>query len=305
MNRKLNITVMLGGPSAEREVSLRSGAGVVRALRSLGHSVIEIDPKTPDWVLPPDTDVVCLAPLHGTYGEDGQVQRQLEKLGVIYTGCDAKSSRIAFDKVLTKRLCVEAGVPTAIFLVVESEEAAFPNDLQLPLVVKPVRQGSSVGLRFVERAADWQGAVAEALKFDSEVLVEEKIIGRETTVGILDAKPLPIVEVRPRTGAYDYRNKYTAGCTEYFCPADFDPATTMRIQAAALGAFHAIGGRDYARVDVMVRADGSPVVLEVNTLPGMTETSLLPKAAAAAGLSYAELCQRMIDLALERETALV
>ena len=138
------------------------------------------------------------------------------------------------------------------------------------------------------------------MNYDSEVLVEEKIAGREATVGILDGESLPIVEVRPKTGAYDYRNKYTPGCTEYFCPADFDFATTRKIQAAALGAFHAIGGRDYARVDVMVRADGSPVVLEVNTLPGMTETSLLPKAAAAAGWNYAELCQRMVDLALRR-----
>jgi D-alanine-D-alanine ligase len=308
MFQRLKIVVMLGGPSAEREVSLRSGAGVVKALRSLGHTVVEIDPKTPDWVLPPDTDVVCLAPLHGTYGEDGTVQRQLEILGAIYTGCDSEASRIAFDKVLTKKLCVEAGVPTAKYLVVKSEKAALPKDLRLPLVVKPVRQGSSVGLQFVERAADWQGALVEALKFDSEVLVEEKIIGRETTVGILDGAALPIVEVRPKAGAYDYRNKYTAGNTEYFCPANFDAATTKRIQAAALGAFHVIGGRDYARVDVMVCEVGQagclchyePVVLEVNTLPGMTETSLLPKAAAAAGLNYAELCQRMIDLALRR-----
>ena len=304
MAEKLNITVLLGGPSSEREVSLRSGAAVAKALRSLGHKVCEMDPKDGKFALPEETNAVFLA-LHGTFGEDGEVQKLLDGLGATYTGCDAKSSRIAFDKVLTKRLCVEAGVPTAKFLVVESETAPFPKDLPLPLVVKPVRQGSSVGLQFVERAADWPGALAEALKFDTEVLVEEKIIGRETTVGILDAKPLPIVEVRPRTGAYDYRNKYTAGCTDYFCPADFGRATTRRIQAAALGAFHSIGGRDYARVDVMVRADGSPVVLEVNTLPGMTETSLLPKAAAAAGLSYAELCQRMIDLALERETALV
>ena len=267
--------------------------------------MVEVDPKTPDWILPPDTDVVCLAPLHGTYGEDGTVQRQLEILGVVYTGCDSEASRIAFDKVLTKKLCIEAGVPTAKYLVVESEKAALPKDLQLPLVVKPVRQGSSVGLQFVEQIGDWQNALAEALKFDSEVLVEEKIIGRETTVGILDSEALPIVEVRPKAGSYDYRNKYTTGRTDYFCPADFDSATTKRIQAAALGAFKAIGGRDYARVDVMVRADGSPVVLEVNTLPGMTETSLLPKAAAAAGLNYAELCQRMIDLALEREIVLV
>jgi len=157
-----------------------------------------------------------------------------------------------------------------------------------------------VGLQFVERVAEWPNALAEALKFDSEVMVEEKIIGRETTVAILDDKPLPVVEVRPKIGSYDYRNKYTAGCTEYFCPADFDAAATKRIQDAALGAFRAVGGRDYARVDVMVRADGSPVVLEVNTQPGMTETSLLPKAAAAAGISYEQLCQRMIDLALER-----
>jgi len=301
VREKLKIVVMLGGPSAEREVSLRSGAGVVKALRSLGHTVVELDPKTPDWILPPDTKVVCLAPLHGTYGEDGTVQRQLAQLDVLYTGCDSEASRIAFDKVLTKQKCIEAGVPTAKFVVVNSEKTPLPKDLQLPLVVKPVRQGSSVGLQFVERAEDWQNALVEALKFDSEVLVEEKIAGRETTVGILDGKALPIVEVRPKAGAYDYKNKYTVGNTEYFCPAEFDAATTQRIQVAALGAFHAIGGRDYARVDVMVSADGLPVVLEVNTLPGMTETSLLPKAAAAAGISYEELCQRMIDLALKRK----
>jgi D-alanine-D-alanine ligase len=300
MTKPLTITVMLGGPSAEREVSLRSGAGVVKALRSLGHTVFEIDPKTSDWILPPDTDVVCLAPLHGTYGEDGTVQRQLEKLGVLYTGCDAESSRIAFDKVLTKQKCIEAGVPTARFVVMDSPKTSWPMGWNPPVVLKPVRQGSSVGLQFVERVEEWSRALAEAMRFDSEVLVEEKIVGRETTVGILNGQALPIVEVRPKAGAYDYRNKYTAGNTEYFCPADFDSVTTKKIQAAALGAFHAIGGRDYARVDVMVCADGSPVVLEVNTLPGMTETSLLPKAAAAAGLSYAELCQRMIDLALKR-----
>jgi D-alanine-D-alanine ligase len=295
----LNITVMLGGPSAEREVSLRSGAAVARALRSLGHDVTEVDPKDGQFDLPPKTDVVFLA-LHGTYGEDGTVQRRLDELGALYTGCDAEGSRIAFDKVLTKKRCVKARVPTAKFLVVNSEKTPLPKGWQPPLVVKPVRQGSSVGLQFVERIEDWQKALAEALKFDSEVLVEEKIVGRETTVGILGGEPLPVVEVRPKVGSYDYKNKYTAGCTEYFCPAEFDSATAKRIQSAALGAFQAIGGRDYARVDVMVRAGGEPVVLEVNTLPGMTETSLLPKAAAAAGLNYAQLCQRMVELALKR-----
>jgi D-alanine-D-alanine ligase len=288
MVQRLKIVVMFGGPSAERKVSLRSGAGVAQALRSLGHTVTELDPEKPDWILPPETDAVFLA-LHGTYGEDGTVQAQLEKLGVPYTGCDAGASRLAFDKVLTKQRCVAAGVPTAKFLVVESAKTPWPLGWQPPVVVKPVRQGSSVGLQFVERVADWPGALAEALRYDSQVLVEERIIGREVTVGILAGQALPVVEVRPKSGRYDERSKYTAGETEYFCPADFDAATTQRIQAAALGAFHAIGGRDYSRVDVMVRPNGEPVVLEVNTLPGMTETSLLPKAAAAVGIGYAEL----------------
>jgi D-alanine-D-alanine ligase len=231
------------------------------------------------------------------------VQKQLDRLGVPYTGCDAEASRIAFDKVLTKQKCLQWAVPTARYVTINSVSAPFPEGLSVPLVVKPSRQGSSVGLQFVERVADWPAALAAALKFDTEVLVEEKIIGRETTVGLLGYQILPVVEVRPKAGSYDYQNKYTAGATEYFCPADFDAATTRRIQNAARGAFQAVGGRDYARVDVMVRADGSPVVLEVNTLPGMTETSLLPKAAAAAGMNYAELCQRMVDLALNRKSA--
>jgi D-alanine-D-alanine ligase len=297
MFHKLNVVVMLGGPSAEREVSLRSGAGVAGALRSLGHSVTEVDPKDGTFVLPKKTDVVFLA-LHGTFGEDGVVQHELDKLGVPYTGCDSEASRVAFDKVLTKQRCIETGIPTAKFVVVESEKMPWPMGWQPPVVVKPVRQGSSVGLQFVDRVADWSDALREAFRYDSQLLAEEKIVGRETTVGILADRALPVVEVRPKSGGYDYRNKYTAGNTDYFCPADFDEATTRAIQEAALGAFRAIGGRDYARVDVMVRANGEPIVLEVNTLPGMTETSLLPKAAAAAGMNYAELCQKMIDLAL-------
>ena len=299
MSIKLKIVVMLGGPSAEREVSLRSGAAVAKALRSLGHDVFEVDPFDGDFDLPEVTQLVLLA-LHGTFGEDGTVQRRLDQLGVFYTGCDAEASRIAFDKVQTKKRCLEAGIPTPKYRVVNSANASLPKGWNPPLVVKPVRQGSSVGLQFVERVGDWKPALVEAMKFDSEVLVEEKIPGRECTVGILGDEALPVVEVRPKVGSYDYRNKYTAGCTEYFCPAPFDAATTRRIQDAALGAFRAIGGRDYARVDVMVRESGEPLVLEVNTLPGMTETSLLPKAAAAAGLSYGQLCQCMVDLAVER-----
>ncbi len=299
MSPTLHLVVMLGGPSAEREVSLRSGAAVAAALRSRGHQVTELDPLTPAWTLPPGTDAVFLA-LHGTYGEDGTVQRQLDALGVPYTGCDAESSRVAFDKVLTKQACVAAGVPTAKFIVVNSAHTPWPAGWQPPVVLKPVRQGSSVGLQFVDDVAQWPAALAAAIQFDSEVLVEEKIVGRETTVGILAGTALPVVEVRPKQGVLDYQNKYTPGATEYFVPADFDILTTQKIQAAALGAFQAIGGRDYARVDVMVRPTGEPVVLEVNTLPGMTATSLLPKAAAVVGLDYAHLCERMVELARQR-----
>lgn len=299
MSDRLNITVMLGGPSAEREVSLQSGAAVAQALGALGHTLFPLDPRDDSWTLPPGTDVVFLA-LHGTYGEDGTVQRHLEALGVPYTGCDSESSRIAFDKVMTKERCLAAGVPTARFAVVTSAEAGWPAGWTPPVVLKPVRQGSSVGLQFVERFEDWTAALAESLRHDSDVLMEEKILGRETTVGILGGEALPIVEVRPKQGGYDYENKYTSGRTEYFCPAAFDAGATQRIQRAALGAFRAVGGRDYARVDVMVGPGGEPVVLEVNTLPGMTQTSLLPKAAAAAGIGFAELCQRMVDLAMRR-----
>ncbi len=281
----LKVTVMLGGPSAEREVSLWSGAAVADALRLLGHEVFEVDPKAIDWSLPKQTQVVFLA-LHGTYGEDGTVQSKLEELGVPYTGCGPEASRIAFDKVLTKQRCLETGVPTARFMVVKSGDASWPLGWQPPIVVKPVCQGSSVGVQFVERVSDWSTALAESMRFDQRVLVEEKIAGRETTVGILDDKPLPLVEVRPKQGVYDYATKYTPGASEYLCPAPFEPQITAQIQSAALGAFKAIGGRDYARVDVMVRPSGEPVVLEVNPLPGMPKTSLLPKAAAAAGLSY-------------------
>ena len=290
---------MLGGPSAEREVSLRSGAAVAKALRSLGHTVHELDPQQPNWILSPDTDVVFLA-LHGSYGEDGTVQEELEKLHVPYTGCGPEASRLAFDKVLTKKRCIVAGIPTARFGGFDSPQAPWPEGWQPPVVLKPVRQGSSVGLQMVEKTGQWESAMAEAFRHDTHVLMEEKIEGRETTVGILAGKPLPVVEIRVKKGHFDYKNKYTAGAAEHFCPPDMPADVIARIQGAAVGAFQAIGGRDYGRVDVMVRASGEPVVLEVNTLPGMTDLSVLPEAAAVAGLKYPQLCQRMIDLALQR-----
>lgn len=297
MSKSLHITVMLGGPSAEREVSLRTGKAVAKALRSIGHEVEELDPKGPGWKLSPETQVVFLA-LHGTFGEDGTVQAMLDEMDVPYTGCDAESSRVGFDKLLTKQKCVAAGVPTAKFEVIESASAPWPNGWQSPVILKPVCQGSSVGLQFVDSQSDWSKALAESLRHDKRVLMEERILGREATVGILGEQTFPPAEVRVKHGGFDYQNKYTPGATDVFCPAQFDETTTKRIQAAAMGAFKAIGGRDYARVDVMVRPNGDPVVLEVNTLPGMTELSLFPKTAAAAGIDYAELCRRMVDLAL-------
>lgn len=293
------VVVLRGGPSAERDVSLRSGAAVARALAAMGHDVHEVDPEPGRLLLPPGTAVAFLA-LHGTYGEDGRVQSELEALGIPYTGCGVEASRVAFDKVLTRRACEAAGVPVARGHVFGSAGEGWPAGWKPPVVLKPARQGSSVGLQFVDEAAGLGAGLAEAFRHDTEVLMEERVLGRETTVGILDGRVLPVVEVRPRAGAYDYRNKYTPGATEYFCPAELGADVTAAVQGVALGAFRAVGGRDYARVDVMVRADGSPVVLEVNTLPGMTETSLLPKAAAAAGMDFGALCERLLGMALGR-----
>lgn len=296
---RLSIAVLLGGTSAEREVSLRSGAAVSRALRGLGHGVTEVDPVPGDLRLPEGIDLAFLA-LHGTYGEDGGVQAELEEAGVPYTGCGVAASLFAFDKVITKRRCVRAGVPTPDFRVFHAPPVAWPEGMTEPAVVKPTRQGSSVGLHFVEERRGLEAAVNAALRHGGEVVMEPRIRGRETTVALLGGRALPVVEVRPRSGEYSYASKYTPGATEYECPASLDEGTTRRVQEAALGAFRAVGGRDYGRVDVMLDAEGRPWVLEVNTLPGMTETSLFPKAAAAAGLTFPEVCQRMVELAWDR-----
>ena len=300
-SKHLRIVVMLGGPSSERAVSLRSGRAVAEALRECGHEVIEIDPSGggEEWPLPEAVDVVFLA-LHGTYGEDGTVQRRLDELGICYTGCGAESSRVAFDKVLTKQRCLAAGLTTPPYAIFNSPRAPWPAGWRPPVVLKPVRQGSSVGLQFVDEPRSWDQALAAAFEHDSQVLLEQKIAGREMTVGILGQEALPIVEIKPRQGAYDYHNKYTVGATEYLCPAPLSQKETARAQEDALKAFRAVEGRDYGRIDLILAPDGTPFILEVNTLPGMTETSLLPKAAAARGINYRELCQGMIDLALRR-----
>jgi D-alanine-D-alanine ligase len=299
-----HVVVMMGGPGAEREVSLSSGASVASALRSTGHAVTEIDPSDRTFKLPVDTHVVFLA-LHGDYGEDGTVQGQLEALGVPYTGCGVETSRIAFDKVLSKERFSAAGVGTPAYAVVDRPDAAWPEPVRVPAVLKPARQGSSVGLQFIDNVDAWPSALAECLRHDDRALLEERISGRECTVGIMEGRPLPVVEVRPRSGVYDFESKYTSGATDYVCPADLADDVTTAVQEAGLAAFEAVGGGDYCRVDVMVGSRGEPFVLEVNTLPGMTPTSLLPKAAAAAGMDYPSLCERMVELALRRAPSAV
>lgn len=299
MSHRYRIVVMQGGPGAERDVSLRSGAAVSAALRSCGHEVVEIDPQDQTFTLPPETDAVFLA-LHGAYGEDGRLQQELDALGIPYTGCGAETSGIAFDKILTKNRFVAADVPTPPFAVLDSADAEWPAHLEPPAVLKPVCQGSSVGLHFIQSVDEWRAALRDCLRHDRRALLEGRISGRECTVSILDGQVLPVVEVRPRSGVYDYESKYTTGATEYVCPAEFTPEVTVAVQAVGWAAFEAVGGGDYGRVDVIVDAVGTPVVLEVNTLPGMTETSLFPKAAAAAGIGYGAMCERMVELALER-----
>ena len=295
----IHITVLAGGPGAEREVSLRSGAAVVRALQALGHSVSQQDPADQDWALPAQTEVVFLA-LHGEYGEDGTVQRLLEGQRVPYTGSGPRGSALAWDKAASKTVFEQHKISTPRWALLENADAAVPAEIPPPWVLKPTLQGSSVGLQMVDTPGEWPAALAASAGRGGAVLCEERITGREITVGILDGEPLPIIEIEPKAGHYDYENKYTVGATEYHCPAQLDDAVTARASELSLRAWQAVEGRHFGRVDLMLDADLEPFVLEVNTLPGLTETSLLPKAAAAAGISFEQLCQRMVELALEQ-----
>jgi D-alanine-D-alanine ligase len=300
---KEKIAVLKGGPSTEREVSLRSGAACAAALRRAGWDVYEVDVRGPNFRLRPGTAVAFLA-LHGTFGEDGEVQRLLEARGIAYTGCGIEASHDCFDKVRSKQIFVAAGVPTPAYEVISRNCRRPATALTLfpPLVVKPACQGSSVGVTIVRAGSGTlvTRALQEAFRYGDQIVVEPFVDGRELTVGIFDGRALPVVEIRPKRGFYDYRNKYTKGATEYVVPAPLPRETTRETQRVALAAFRAAGCRDYARVDLRLSRRGQPFVLEINTLPGMTEMSLLPKAAAAAGIGFEQLCSRMVEMALER-----
>jgi len=292
---KMKVSVLAGGVSGEREVSLRSGAAVAKALRSIGVRVLEVDVKEKGVKVPQGTDI-CFLALHGTYGEDGEVQRELEAVGMPFTGSGSEASALAFDKLKARDAMVAAGVPMA-----ESQEWTPACDWKPPYVLKPVASGSSLGTFLVRTEEEAKKAVKEAKKWkDGGMMIERLIEGAEMTVGILGEQALPVIEVRPAKGFYDYQNKYTSGATQYLCPAPIPKEKAQELQELALKAHRALGCEVLSRVDIMVDAEGKPHVLEVNTLPGMTDLSLLPKAGRTAGIDFTTQCLRILELSWAR-----
>jgi D-alanine-D-alanine ligase len=296
------IAVLMGGPGSEREVSLATARGVSKALRSLGAEVLDVDVRDQSFHLPDDVDLAFLT-IHGTFGEDGSLQKVLEDRGIPYTGDGVEESRTAFDKIRSKEKFRAHGVTTPLWEVIRPGQRP---TIPLPIVVKPPREGSTVGVIIVKSERELDLAIAEAAKYDRELLVEEFIAGRELTVGILGDQALPILEIIPKGGFYDFTNKYpflnpqAGGGAEHVCPAKIDKKKTKEIQELALRAHRSLGLQVYSRVDVLLPEDGAATVLELNTIPGMTEASLLPEAAAAAGISYVDLCTRIIELSCAR-----
>jgi len=296
------IAVLMGGPGSERDVSLATGQGVSRALRSLGAEVAEIDVRDENFQLPSDVDLAFLT-IHGTFGEDGQLQRILERRGIAYTGEGVEGSGTAFDKIRSKEKFREHGVTTPPWEVIHPGQRP---TIPLPIVVKPPREGSTVGVVIVKNEAEIESAISEAAKYGRELLVEQFVPGRELTIGILGDEALPIIEIIPKGGFYDFTNKYpflnpqAGGGAEHVCPAKINAEETKEIQELALRAFRAADLQVYGRVDVILSESGEPFILEINNIPGMTEASLLPEAAAVAGISYIDLCARIIALSRAR-----
>lgn len=299
---RLCVAVLMGGFSSEREVSLNSGRRVTEALRGLGFRVEEVDVRDVRFQVPSATDVVFVA-LHGTGGEDGVVQAILEERGLAFTGSDSKSSRRAFDKVESKKVFREHGLATPADVVLRKGAKPGRVPFGFPRVVKPSREGSSIGVRIVEAESAMEEALALAFSRDDTVLVEEFIAGRELTVGILGERALPVVEIRPKSGWFDYHNKYTAGATDEIVPARIDDALARRVCDDALKAHRSLGCRDFSRADFRVDEAGRSFLLEVNTIPGLTATSLLPQAAAAEGITFPKLCLALVEQALRRKGA--
>lgn len=302
MLENIKIAVLMGGPGSEREVSLASGKAVLNALLSIGLDAVPVDITGTEIDLPEGTGL-CFNLIHGTFGEDGQLQEILDAKGIPYTGARAKSSRIAFDKNLAKQAFLAAGVPTPKSEIIDCTNGPALPSFPAPFVVKPPREGSSVGIEIVKTQQEAEAAIAKASTHSKDLLIEEFISGAELTVPVINGIAYPVIHIIPPEGVYDMATKYpwlsgkTTG-SQYICPADLDLETTMAVQAAAVAAHKSLGLEVYSRVDVMLDAENRPYVLEANTIPGMTETSLLPKSAAAAGLPFPELCKRIAELSL-------
>ena len=287
------VAVLMGGPSSERAVSLRSGAAVAGALRERGYEVAEVVVgEDSSFAVPPGTDVAFVA-MHGRFGEDGTIQALLRRQGVPHTGSSPEASRRAFDKSLSKPAMVAAGIPTPKHEFLRQGQK---RTLPLPVVVKPVRQGSSVGVSRVFREADWAAALELALGLDDVALVEEFIPGRELTVGVVGGTVLPVIEILAPDGNFDYHAKYTPGVSQHVIPAPIPEAIAQKCRAAALAMFRALGCAGMGRVDIRLRPDGEIFVLELNNIPGLTAVSLLPDAARAHGWSFPDLCEKILDM---------
>jgi len=305
---KLRVAVLCGGPSPEREVSLSSGRAVHEALAGLGVASRLVDLPAAD-LLPLD-EVECdvaFNALHGEFGEDGAVQRLLEERGLAYTASRAPACERAFDKVRAKRLFARRGLPTPAWTGIGPDEPLQPAlaaaGLDIPVVAKPVHGGSSQGVTLVGDRGELQAAVAAAAEYDRAVLVERLIEGREVTVGMLDGEALPVVELRTPRTFYDYTAKYADEKTEYLCPAPLPQAAAEEARRVGLAACEAVGAEHFARVDLRLDRDLRPYLLEVNTVPGFTSHSLLPKAAAAVGIDFPHLCLRIVALGWARHQA--
>ncbi len=296
------IAVLMGGKSSEADISLRTGAAIVKGLIEAGYEAIPIELSSKDnsFTLPQDIDAVYIA-LHGAFGEGGEVQHKLAALGVPYTGCNEAASKIGFDKVLSRKAFAAAGVsiPDGYVITADEKDIATPK-LPLPVVVKPPREGSSVGVSIVKEPSEYVPAIELARKYNPDVLVEKYIPGREWSIPIVCGKVLPAVEIKPKDEWYDWKAKYqSGGTTEYvFVEASEDTPILEEANRQALLAFEAIGARTLSRVDFRISPEGKPYCLEINTIPGCTETSLLPKAAARAGISFKELCSMIIEEAI-------
>jgi D-alanine-D-alanine ligase len=303
MEKKLNILLLKGGTSSEREVSLISGTEVAKALRSAGHTVQEYDIQKPEVTEAMRKADIVYPVLHGGFGEDGTLQKVMEEAGLKFVGCPSQACIDAMDKVVSKQIMDREGIRNAKYFVAESSDVPFPEEFGLPLIVKPPCEGSTFGLTLVESRDQWKGALELALKHDKVALVEEYISGVEATVGIIDGKPVPVIEIRYPGKLYDYDAKYTHanGETQYICPpTGISEKAQKEAQDLALKFYHAVGARDMIRVDMIIDSEDRVWILEGNTLPGCTPSSLLPKAAKIAGISFPEMCSSLAYAAYNR-----